>query len=185
MSENFPLNQVQISYSKRRTIVLQVKNGLVFLKAPLRTPTKYLQELITKKQNWIEAKIEISKQIQQNKECKKSLPKETIELYKKEFGAYLQQKVAFYAMQIGVGFNKISIRKTLSRWGSCTSKGNLSFSIFLWDMPKHVIDYVIVHELCHRKHMNHSQDFWDLVSVNYPDYKVAEKWLKVNGNKVD
>jgi predicted metal-dependent hydrolase len=185
MSIDFLLNQVQILYSKRRSIVLQVKNGQVFLKAPLLTPIKFLEGLVTKKQHWINEKIEVSKKVQEYKESKKSISQETAALYKKEFGAYLEEKVNFYAQQIGVTFNKISIRKTVSRWGSCTSKGNLSFSIFLWDTPNHVIDYVIVHELCHRKHMNHSKDFWNLVGANYPEYKLAEKWLKINGSRIE
>jgi predicted metal-dependent hydrolase len=184
MSIDNILDQVQIVYSKRRSIVLQVKNGVVFLKAPLRTPTKFLQDLVLKKQNWIRDKIEISKQIHESKATKKSLSGETLEFYKKEFGAYLDEKVQLYANQIGVTFAKISVRKTVSRWGSCTTGGNLSFSIFLWDTPNHVIDYVIVHELCHRRYMNHSKDFWNLVSTHYPEYKLAEKWLKVNGNRI-
>jgi predicted metal-dependent hydrolase len=184
MSENILFNQVQIVYSKRRSVVLQVKNGQVFLKAPLRTPTKFLEGLVAKKQNWIRDKIEVSKQIARSRETKKSLSQETIEFYKKEFGAYLDEKVSLYAEQIGVTFKKISIRKTVSRWGSCTTSGNLSFSIFLWDTPNHVIDYVIVHELCHRRYMNHSKDFWNLVLMHCPEYKLAEKWLKINGNKI-
>jgi predicted metal-dependent hydrolase len=185
MSTDFSLNQVQVMYSKRRSIVLQVKNGQIFLKAPLRTPIKFLEDLVAKKQHWIKDKIELSIKVLEYRENKKSISQETAAIYKKEFGAYLEEKVNFYAEQIGVTFNKISIRKTVSRWGSCTSKGNLSFSIFLWNKPNHVIDYVIVHELCHRKYMNHSKAFWNLVEVSYPEYQLAEKWLKINGNKVD
>jgi predicted metal-dependent hydrolase len=185
MPQDILFNQVQIIYSKRRSIVLQVKNGQVFLKAPLRTPTKFLEGLVAKKQKWIQDKIEVSKKVYENKEDKKSISLETVRFYKKEFGAYLDEKVTLYAEQIGVTFNKISIRKTVSRWGSCTTSGNLSFSIFLWDTPNHVIDYVIVHELCHRRYMNHSKDFWNLVLQHYPEYKLAEKWLKINGNKID
>jgi predicted metal-dependent hydrolase len=178
------LDQVQIVYSKRRSIVLQVKNGQVFLKAPLRTPLKFLEGLVIKKQKWIEIKIKTSIQAFESKQSKKAISKEEHEFYKKELGLYLEEKVQYFAGQIGVTFGKINIRKTISRWGSCTTSGNLSFSIFLWNTPNYVIDYVIVHELCHRKFMNHSRQFWDLVSANYPEYKLAEKWLKINGNKV-
>jgi predicted metal-dependent hydrolase len=184
MSVDYVFEGVQILFSKRRSVVLQVKNGQVFLKAPLRTPAKFLQELITKKTSWIKDKIELSQQIYAAKQSKKSISAETLELYKKEFGSYLSEKVYQYANQIGVDFKKISIRKTVSRWGSCTRSGNLSFSIFLWDTPNHVIDYVIIHELCHRRHMNHSKEFWNLVAKHCSEYKLAEKWLKLNGNKV-
>lgn len=179
------LDKIQISYSIRKSIVLQVKNEQVFLKVPFGTSIKFLEDLVVKKQSWIKQKTELSKKVQEYRQNKKSLSEQTMTLYKKEFGEYLEEKVALYSKQIGVTFNNISIRRTLSRWGSCSSKGNLSFSIFLWGKPNVVIDYVIIHELCHRRYMNHSKDFWNLVITYCPEYKIAETWLKVNGNKID
>jgi predicted metal-dependent hydrolase len=182
MTSDFSFSQVQIVYSKRRTIVLQVKAGHVFLKAPVRTPTKYLEDLISKKQHWIMAKLELSQKTTQTKQ--KNLDPIVVSQYKAELIEYLNFKLSIFATQIGVTFNKFTVKKIHSRWGSCSVRGNLNFSLYLWNTPSFVIDYVIVHELCHLKHMNHSKAFWDLVGANYPQYQLAQSWLKTNGKSV-
>ena len=73
---------------------------------------------------------------------------------------YIPGRVKYYADIIGVTYGKITIRNQKTRWGSCSSKGNLNFNCLLMLMPPEVIDYVVVHELCHRKQMNHSKAFW-------------------------
>ena len=92
--------------------------------------------------------------------------------------------MAYYAQLLGVTYATISIRDQKTRWGSCSSKGNLSFSWRLILAPPKVLDYVVVHELCHRKEMNHSPRFWVLVESMIPDYKTHRKWLKENGEKL-
>ncbi len=84
---------------------------------------------------------------------------------------------AFY----GVKYEKISFRDIKSRWGSCSARKNLSFSSRLVGAPKSVIEYVVIHEICHLKELNHSVRFWSHVSALLPDYKESEKWLKENG----
>ena len=83
---------------------------------------------------------------------------------------------------MGVDYGQITIRSQKTRWGSCSSKGNLNFNCLLLLAPPEVLDYVVVHELCHRKEMNHSPRFWAEVARVMPDYKVRRKWLKDNGN---
>ena len=80
--------------------------------------------------------------------------------------------------------NFITIRNQKTRWGSCSSKGNLNFNCLLMLTPPEVIDYVVVHELCHRKEMNHSGAFWAEVEKVLPDYKEQVKWLKENGGQI-
>lgn len=89
-----------------------------------------------------------------------------------------------YAKQIGVTYGRITIRNQKTRWGSCSSKGNLNFNCLLMLTPPEVIDYVVVHELCHRKEMNHSGAFWAEVEKVLPDYKEQVKWLKENGAQI-
>ena len=91
-------------------------------------------------------------------------------------------KVEKYAQILGVSYGRITIRSQRTRWGSCSSKGNLNFNCLLTQVPEQVMDYVIVHELCHRIEMNHSKRFWMLVEQIMPDYKMHRKWLKDNGN---
>ena len=89
-----------------------------------------------------------------------------------------------YASLMGVTYNRITIRHQKTRWGSCTKTGNLSFNCLILKMPETVRDYVIVHELAHRKEMNHSTKFWSVVSEYCPWYKDAKQWLKDNGQKL-
>ena len=90
-------------------------------------------------------------------------------------------KVVEYSKKMGIGYGRITIRHQKTRWGSCSTKGNLNFNCLLMLTPEYVQDYVIVHELAHRKVMNHSSDFWHVVEGVMPDYKEAKKWLKENG----
>ena len=89
-----------------------------------------------------------------------------------------------YASLMGVSYNRITIRHQKTRWGSCTKTGNLSFNCLILKMPETVRDYVIIHELAHRKELNHSTKFWTIVAEYCPWYKDAKQWLKENGQSL-
>ena len=113
----------------------------------------------------------------------KSVTPEILELTskaKEELPAIVKK----YADLMGVTYNRITIRHQKTRWGSCTKTGNLSFNCLLMKMPENVRDYVIIHELAHRKELNHSTKFWAIVAEYCPWYKDAKQWLKDNGNKL-
>ena len=93
-------------------------------------------------------------------------------------------RVEYFARIIGVTYGNITIRNQKTRWGSCSSKGNLNFNCLLMLAPPEVLDYVVVHELCHRKQMNHSKEFWAEVEKAFPDYKKSIKWLKEEGSQI-
>ena len=93
-------------------------------------------------------------------------------------------KVDYFADKMGVTYGRISIRKQHTRWGSCSSDGNLNFNALLMLMPNEMQDYVVVHELAHRIEMNHSKRFYAEVAKILPDYKEREKYLKENGSKI-
>lgn len=97
---------------------------------------------------------------------------------------YIKNKIQDYNKMGEFKYKRITVRDTKTRWGSCSSKGNLSFSWRLALAPREVFDYVIAHELAHLKEMNHSKNFWHIVSILYPDYKKARKWLKTNGSNL-
>ena len=96
----------------------------------------------------------------------------------------IPERVAHFAPLVGVDYGSITIRSQKTRWGSCSSKGNLNFNCLLLLAPPEVLDYVVVHELCHRKQMNHSPRFWAEVGRVLPDYKIRVKWLKENGSRL-
>ena len=113
----------------------------------------------------------------------KSVSPEITELTSKakvELPAIVQK----YADLMGVTYNRITIRHQKTRWGSCTKTGNLSFNCLIMKMPETVRDYVIVHELAHRKELNHSTKFWTIVSEYCPWYKDSKQWLKDNGSSL-
>jgi predicted metal-dependent hydrolase len=92
----------------------------------------------------------------------------------------IRSRVNHYAPQIGVQPGRITIRDQKSRWGSCSSKGNLNFNWKLIMAPECVLDYVVIHELCHLIEFNHSPRFWQCVYAQMPDYEAWKKWLKLH-----
>lgn len=100
--------------------------------------------------------------------------------YKKQSKEYLQKRVDHYAPVVGVTVTSVSIKSRKSQWGSCDTNGNITFSWRLVMARPEAIDYVVIHELCHRKHMDHSKNFWNEVQKYMPDYKEQQKWLDDN-----
>ena len=94
------------------------------------------------------------------------------------------QRVAHYHELTGGNYTSITIRDQKSRWGSCSSRGTLSFNYRLIFAPIKILDYVVVHELCHLTHMNHSKDFWNMVASVMPEYKTYQKWLREHGQEL-
>lgn len=97
--------------------------------------------------------------------------------YIKESRKLITQRLKHYQSDLRVKYKSITIENVNSRWGSCSSNKNLTFNWRLMLLPLKVIDYVVVHELCHLKHMNHDRSFWRLVGKIYPDYKEAMEFL--------
>ena len=101
--------------------------------------------------------------------------------YKKESRKVFTERVEFYATKYGFNYAKLKLSAARTRWGSCSSSGNINLTWRLVMMPQEIIDYVVVHELCHLREQNHSKAFWAQVEAILPDYKKRRKWLKENG----
>ena len=121
--------------------------------------------------------------VESNKKQKKepALTNADIEKLCQKALSVIPDKVKYYAEIMGVIYGRITIRNQKTRWGSCSSKGNLNFNCLLMLMPDKVLDYVVVHELCHLRQMNHSKKFWKEVERYMPDYPNYKKWLNENG----
>jgi len=104
--------------------------------------------------------------------------------YKQQAVTYFEQKMPIFANQIGVEYTAIQVKNYKSRWGSCYVDGRIQFNWKLLQAPTWVIDYVIVHELCHLKHANHSPAFWNLVETHYPQTQEAKRWLKTHQHRL-
>lgn len=102
-------------------------------------------------------------------------------LFREQARLVCGRQAAYYARLMGVEYGRIAIKNTKTRWGSCSSLGNLNFHWKLVLMPPAILDYVVVHELAHRKEMNHSPRFWAEVEKVLPDYRERRKWLKDHG----
>lgn len=96
----------------------------------------------------------------------------------------IPSRAAYFAQLVGVTYGRITICNQKSRWESCSGNGNLNFNCLLMLVPTEVLDYVIVHELCHRKEVNHSQKFWAEVENILPDYRKQKLWLKEHGDEI-
>lgn len=96
----------------------------------------------------------------------------------------LPRLVVRYAKKMNISYEKVFVKTQKTRWGSCSSKGNINLNCLLMKVPPYVRKYVIVHELAHRKEMNHSEHFWKLVANEMSDYQKAVKWLKKNEEAV-
>lgn len=177
---------MQIDYiikkSHRRSMSIHVNDdNKVLVKAPIGTPTYVVEEFIREKKDWI---IEQIVRIENQTKLAKSmgmLSEEDIKAIKKKAKILIPERVEYYAKMSGINYGKIFIRLQKSRWGSCSAEGNLNFNCLLVLMPLEILDSVVVHELCHRRHMNHSRAFYTEVLSIFPDYKRCNKWLKQNG----
>jgi len=96
----------------------------------------------------------------------------------------LPHLVARYAKKMDLEYEKVFIKAQKTRWGSCSDKGNINLNCLLTQVPSYVRRYVIVHELAHRREMNHSGRFWKIVAEEMPDYKKAVRWLRKQGDSI-
>lgn len=170
--------------SKRRTVSVEItRKAEVIVRAPLKMSNRDIEKFITEKSSWIEKTLE---KVNSRNEIN-SLPpftEEEISLLTKRAKEYISNRVSFFADEMQLAFGRVCIKHQKTRWGSCSGKGNLNFNCLLMLCPLEVIDYVIIHELCHIKHHNHSKNFWDEVEKYMPEYKTHRKWLKDNGSSL-
>ena len=172
---------VKLFRSKRKTISVEIKRDGICVRAPFRMTTTEIEGFLERKKGWIQKHLqEQAKRVETTKGLPPYTNDELHELAEKALRV-IPERVKYYAEIIGVDYGRITIRNQRTRWGSCSSKGNLNFNCLLMLMPDDVIDSVIVHELCHRKHMNHSAQFYAEVEKVFPDYQQCRKWLKENG----
>lgn len=170
----------EIIKSDRKTIAIQIKpDGQVVVRCPKRMRIEEAKQFVESKSDWIEKHL-ANRPVQQ---VEKYAPRE-IEQLREQARIIVTARVRYYAPIIGVTYGQIAIRTQHTRWGSCSSKGNLNFNCLLALVPPEVLDYVVVHELCHRKEMNHSVQFWKEVERVIPYYKSCKKWLKENGTSL-
>lgn len=168
--------------SARRSLSVEItENGDIVVRAPFRLPEAEIEDFLCSRRGWIEKHIAARREAAAGAEAT-CLTEAELESLAKAAGARLPPLVARRAARIGVDFERISLRLMKTRWGSCSARGHLTFNILLMLAPEEVLDYVIVHELCHRRHMDHSPAFWAEVARWCPDYRAGRRWLRENGS---
>lgn len=178
---------ITIIRSNRRTISIQVNPDLsVTVRAPRRASLREINQMVQDNEAWINKHIEKMKLRNAQTESKHVEPLTSAEVKTLADRALelIPKRVAYFAPIVGVNYGRITIRNQKTRWGSCSAKGNLNFNCLLMLAPEEVIDYVVVHELCHRKEMNHSKAFWNEVEKVIPNYREYRKWLRVEGSQI-
>jgi len=161
--------------SKRKTLALQIKDGELIVRAPMRLSRDYIEDFVRRKEDWIAAHMEL----QQQKKAAHPEPDEAersrlIALAK----AKLPEKLEYFGRLTGLRPTAVKITSAKTRFGSCSSRGSICFSWRLMAYPDAAVDYVVLHELCHLRHMNHSREFYQLVERYMPDWKGRRELLK-------
>ena len=170
--------EVKVIRCRRKTIGIRIDDaGGITVRAPLRTSEAEIRRVLESKRTWIEKTLEkVSARAQVPKLTEGEL-EDMVKLGRKVIPA----RTAEWARQVGVTYGRVTVKKQKTLWGSCSAKGNLNFNCLLLRCPEDVLDYVIVHELCHRKELNHSRRFWEEVERILPAYRTPLKWLKTEG----
>ena len=178
-------HKIVIVRSRRKTIAMTVRSDLtVEVRTPLYVSKAQIDEFLSEHSDWIDQNI--AKLIRHRNEAEAAgiLTKEDLDALAQKAAELVPQRTAHFAKLIGVSYGRITIRCQKTKWGSCSGKGNLNFNCLMMLMPPDVIDYLIVHELCHRKEMNHSPRFWAEVEKILPDYKIRVKWLREHEGEI-
>ena len=181
---------IELIRSSRKSIAIEIDWDLkIKVRAPQRMNQNQIMRFVKEKEQWI--RLHLAKMIQLQKMQEKemtdtqraTLTPEDLQRLMVLARREIPVRVKYFAEQMGVTYGKITIRNQKTRWGSCSQVGNLNFNYHLMEMPTEILDYVVVHELCHRKQMNHSRLFWMEVEKVLPDYQVRQRWLKQNGGR--
>ena len=163
---------------------MQIRDGRVLVRAPLRTPEAEIRQFMEKHRQWLEKHLLKAWELERAKAGVRKLTEEEIRELMKRAKAVIPERAAYWAERIGVRYGRITIRCQKTRWGSCSTKGNLNFNCLLMLTPPEVLDSIVVHELCHRKEMNHSGRFYAEVLRVMPEYRQHQQWLKEHGEMI-
>lgn len=175
--------EYEVIRSARKTIAVQVNiDKSVLVRAPKRCSKAAIEDFVEEHKEWIiRKKKEMERRAAEREEKRKNMPQWSEEDYRScrlEAEKALGERTAFFAKVMGIDYGRITVRNQKTRWGSCSAKGNLNYNWKLMLCPERVQDYVVVHELAHRREMNHSRAFYAIVEGILPDYRECMRWLK-------
>jgi len=168
--------QIKVSRRARNLRIAVYEGGKVVVIVPWFLGMEKAAQFVGEKTNWILKKLEYFKNVKPSVFPRSS--KREYKKYKNLASHLAMQKVEKWNSVYGFKYNRINIKNQKTRWGSCSKKGNLNFNYKIVHLPEKVLDYLVVHELCHLKEFNHSKNFWDLIGKAIPGYAKLRKELK-------
>lgn len=173
--------EVEIIRSKRRSMAIQIRtDGSVVARAPMHASDRAVKRFVSAHARWIaDNRQEMFERRKKLADNPYDIPAwESLSAADKKIAKQkIMEHVDYYANRMEIDYGSISMRNQKSRWGSCSSKGNLNFNYRLAYLPEELLDYVVVHELAHRRHMDHSAAFWEEVETYYPAYRKCRQML--------
>ena len=174
--------EYRVIRSARKTLQVEIRpDGEVLVRAPQHLADAEIRRFVESKAGWIaEHRAKVKARAEQAADVER-LSMEDIRRLADEAAKDIPERVRRFAPVVGVQYGRITIRNQKSKWGSCSSQGNLNFNCLLMLAPPSVRDYVVVHELCHLIELNHSKRFWTLVAGVLPGYRKEEQWWKTQG----
>lgn len=175
--------QIPIEFKRqnRKTLAISItEDAGLMVKAPFSMPEKEIERFINQRLFWI---YKQAKRMLAQKEMRPVRTSKEEHMLHEKAEVVLREKTEYYAKMLGVVCQHIRIGDQKTFWGSCSSRGRISYNWHLVLMPDKIQNYVVVHELCHLMEMNHSPKFWSLVEKIIPDYREQRKWLKEHGNE--
>jgi predicted metal-dependent hydrolase len=163
--------------SKRsRRVRISISGGRVIVTAPLRVNKEHLDRIVADHEAWINKVIRRYKKMTAGVKLSRDV------FDKKEFmgtvKAMVDERYRSIAAPFGVRLGHVAVKKMRSRWGSCSSRGNISINLLLGHLPAELLEYVVIHEICHLVHHNHSKLFWSLVAASEPAFKTRKAELR-------
>jgi len=165
-----------IKRSNRKTLAVEVtREATVLVRAPLRTAQHTIDAFVLDHAQWIQHKLALSRErLLQHP----PLSEEDLSALKEQANAYLPERVAYYSEIMGLYPTGVKITTARTRFGSCSPKNSICFSCLLMRYPKEAIDYVVIHELAHIRHKDHSPAFYETIAQVLPDHKARRKLLR-------
>ena len=172
--------RISVIRSARKSLGLEVRDAnTVLARIPTRVSDRELKAFVENHRSWILEKTEV---MAEREEKRKSTPAPPPELLSKTDRMKIQLKIGkrvrHYCEAMGVTVGYVTVKNQKTRWGSCSAKGNVNFNYQLAFLPEELLDYVVIHELAHRNHMDHSRAFWAEVEKYCPDYRERRAALK-------
>lgn len=168
------LTEFEIIRSSRKTVSLEVtREGKALVRAPMRMKRADIEDFVRRNSEWLISRIERRERKNARENVSDAKKAELTALAK----VIIPQKVEYFAKIMNVEPTSVKVTNAAARWGSCSGKNSLCFSWRLMLYPEKAVDYVVIHELSHILHHNHSREFWQTVAKYMPDYKTAEQML--------